>query len=172
MTGMPVLRGRFDIPIPPLTETEDEKRKRIAEVDELLSVMVEVFERQLGQDLVRARLIGLTKRSRGARKGSRAPDRDRRLLAEYDAEATRLDGKRPSIAALAERLYGSGGSQFGTCAESVARQLWRLVDNRKKREAKAAPEHEGNLPGILGQLWRKGGLSGPIAQQIQQRFVI
>jgi hypothetical protein len=64
-----------------------------------------------------------------------APDRDARLLKEYDAAT--LTGE--TLAALARRL-GSNGIELGNTTGAIKTQIRKLLNERKIRERAAAIE--------------------------------
>jgi len=65
-----------------------------------------------------------------------APDRDARLLKEYDAAAP----KGESVAALARRIHAAVGRALGNTPGAIATQIRKLLKERKQRERAAAFE--------------------------------
>jgi hypothetical protein len=81
-----------------------------------------------------------------------APDRDARLLKEYDTAAP----KGESVAALAIRLHAAVGIELGNTPGAVETQIRKLLKERKQRERMAAFEARrwrmamrGEPPGLL-----------------------
>lgn len=81
-----------------------------------------------------------------------APDRDARLLREYDAAAP----KGESVAALAKQLHAAVGIELGNTTGAIETQIRKLLKERKQREWAAAFEARrwrmatrGEPPGLL-----------------------
>jgi hypothetical protein len=117
-------------------ESEAERRKRIDTVEEGVEAAFKAAVEHLGEEEARrlfARVLRRPKRGQGK---MLAPDRDGRLLKEYDAAAP----KGESIAALARCLRASAGMELGNTAGATATQIRKLVKERKQREQAAAFE--------------------------------
>jgi hypothetical protein len=109
-------------------ESAEDTKKRIATVEEGVIAAFKVAVRHLGEEEAR-RLFkrGMQRPKRGQGKVL-APDRDARLLKEYDAAAQ--DGE--TVAALARRLRAAG-TELGNTAGAIAAQIRKLVKERGKQ---------------------------------------
>lgn len=114
-------------------ESEAETQKRIATVERGVATAFEAAIQHLGDAEARrlfARVVRRTERGPGV---CFAPDRDTRLLEEFDAAAQTGE----SIAALARRLHAEG-TKLGATEGAIATQIRKLRDERKARERAAA----------------------------------
>lgn len=125
-------------PLPSLLETDDERRTRIAAVVKGVGVAFDAAVKHLGEDEARLLFARVVRRHRRGRGQGRvfAPDRDARLLEEYDAAIRRGD---TNISAIARRLRAEG-TKLGNTAGAIAAQIRKLRDERKDRERAAARE--------------------------------
>jgi hypothetical protein len=116
-------------------ETAAEKQKRIAAVEQGVAAAFKAAVDHLGEQEARqlfARVVRRPKRGLGR---MLAPDRDARLLAEYDAAVE----SHESVAMLAKRLR-QGGIELGNTTPAIATQIRKLVKERKDRQHAAAFE--------------------------------
>jgi hypothetical protein len=114
-------------------ENESERQKRVAKIEKVLKDTFRAAARHVGEEEARRlfeRIIQKQKRGRGK---ALAPDRDSRLLAEYDAAVT----KNETVATLARRLH-SGGKSLGNTPGAIAAQIRKLLKARKDRDRAAA----------------------------------
>jgi hypothetical protein len=110
-------------------ESEAEKQKRIARVEAGVDAAFKAAVRHLGAEEARrlfARVVRRPKRGQGK---MLAPDRNARLLEEYDSAARNGE----TVAALARRLRADG-IEFGNTEGAIQAQIRKLVKERKKRE--------------------------------------
>ncbi len=100
----------------------------------ILSILRQAAEPLTSRDIALefARILRRPKRGQGK---MLAPDRNARLLKEYDA-ATQ---KGEAVAALARRLCAAG-RELGNTAGAIETQIRKLVKEREKRERAAAVE--------------------------------
>lgn len=138
--------------------TDDERQARRATIRDHLEKAFKDARRQLGEDDARS-LFGevMRKPKRGAMK-TLAADRDYQLLRAYDA---REDGE--TVKTLAERLYADGkGKALGQSADAIRRQIFAVVEQRRKRERESAVRARyqrmaaRNDPPTLAQLFLSG----------------
>jgi hypothetical protein len=116
-------------------ESEAEKQRRIATAEKGVVAALKAAVGHLGEEAARrlfARVVRRPKRGLGK---MLAPDRDARLLKEYDAAVRNGE----PVAALARRLR-AGGIELGNTADAIETQIRKLVKARKKREHSAAFE--------------------------------
>lgn len=116
-------------------ESEAETRRRIAAVEAGVEAAFKAAVEHLGEEDARrlfARVVRRPKRGQG--KGL-APDRDARLLKEYDAAARNGE----TVAALARRLH-TAGIELGNTADAIETQIRKLVKERNRRQRAAAFE--------------------------------
>jgi hypothetical protein len=133
-------------------ESEAETRKRIDTVEKGVEAAFKAAVEHLGEEEARrlfARVLRRPKRGQGK---MLAPDRDARLLKEYDAAAP----KGESVAALARRLHAAVGVELGNTPGAIETQIRKLLKERKQRERAAAFEARrwrmatrGEQPGLL-----------------------
>jgi hypothetical protein len=133
-------------------ESEVETRKRIVTVEKGVEAAFKAAIEHLGEEEARrlfARVLRHPKRGQGK---MFAPDRDARLLKEYDAAAP----KGESVAALARRIHAAVGRALGNTPGAIATQIRKLLKERKQRERAAAFEARrwrmatrGEQPGLL-----------------------
>jgi hypothetical protein len=140
-------RPFYPVPLPPdifglkrpgilNLESEAETRERIATIEKGVETAFKASIDHLGEEEARrlfARVLRRPKRGRGK---MLAPDRDSRLLKEYDAAAP----KGESIAAVARRLHADVGIRLGNTPAAIATQIHKLLGERKQRERAAAFE--------------------------------
>jgi hypothetical protein len=113
-------------------ETPPEKQKRIAQVEKGVTDAFTATVHQLGEDAARdlfARVMRRPKRGRGK---TLAPNREWRLLQEYDAR-----GPGESVAALAKRLRVEG-MELGATQDAIEFAIREAVKGRKQRQHAAA----------------------------------
>lgn len=132
-------------------EDETERQKRVGTVEKGVAAAFKAAIDHLGEEEARrlfARVLRRPKRGQGK---MLAPDRDARLLMEFDAAASRGE----SVAALARRLRAAG-IELGNTADAIATQIRKLRNERKQRERAAAREARrwrmamrGEPPGLL-----------------------
>ena len=130
-------------------ESEAETRKRVEKGVEAAFKAAIVH---LGEEEPRrlfARVLRHPKRGHGK---MLAPDRDARLLKEYDAAAP----KGESVAALARRIHAAVGRELGNTPGAIETQIRKLLKERKQRVRAAAFEARrwrmatrGEHPGVL-----------------------
>src|ERR1700747_274350 len=99
-------------------ESKAETRKRIATVEKGVEAAFKAAIEHLGEEEARrlfARVLRRPKRGQGK---LLAPDRDARLLKEYDAAAP----KGESVAALARRIHAAVGKELGNTPPAIATQ--------------------------------------------------
>jgi hypothetical protein len=133
-------------------ESEADTRKRIAAVEKGIEAAFKAAIDHLGEEEARrlfARVLRRPKRGQGK---VLAPDRDARLLKEYDAAAL----KGESVPALARRLHAAVGIELGNTPGAIETQIRKLLKERKQRERVAAFEERrwrmamrGEPPGLL-----------------------
>jgi hypothetical protein len=128
-----------------LVETEERKRRRIVVLKLLAADLFEVAVAHLGQSQAKKLFAAVTKRARGRPKGPSAPNRDRLLLKEYDAETARHPQQKVKLRALAGRLYERHKAKLGNSPAAIEKHLRKLVDSRKL--------HDAALERILRQYW-------------------
>ena len=110
-------------------ESEAETRKRVATVEEGVVSAFKAAVEHLGDDEARRLFARVTRRPKRGQGKMLAPDRDARLLKEYDAASR----KGESVAALARRLR-TKGIKLGNTEGAIATQIRKLVKERKTRE--------------------------------------
>ena len=115
-------------------ESEPEKQKRIAKVEKGVADAFTAAVRQLGEDAARDLFTRVMRRPKRGRGKTLAPDREWRLLKEYDA---RPGGE--SVAALAKRLRAEG-MELGATQDAIEFAIREAVRGRKQRERAAAFE--------------------------------
>jgi hypothetical protein len=116
-------------------ESKADTQNRVAKVEKGVEDAFKAAVKHLGEEEARQlfrRVI--RKRKRGLGK-TLAPDRDARLLQEYDASIQIGE----STAALARRLRPEG-RELGDTADAIQTQIRKLVKERKKRQRDAAFE--------------------------------
>jgi hypothetical protein len=117
-------------------ESAADARRRVGTVAKGVEAAFKAAVQHLGEEEARklfARVLRRPKRGQGK---MLAPDRDARLLNEYDAGAP----KGESVAALARRLREATGMELGNTAGAIETQIRKLVKERKQRERAAAFE--------------------------------
>lgn len=131
-------------------ESEAETRKRTATVQKGVEDAFKAAVGHLGEEEARLLFARVQRRPKRGQGKMLAPDRDARLLREYDA----LNGE--TVAALARRLRAAAGIELGNTAEAIATQIRKLREERTKRERAAAREARrwrmatrGEPPGLL-----------------------
>ena len=114
-------------------ESEADRQKRIATVEKGVEDAFRAAVRQLGDEEARLLFARVTRKPKRGHGKVLAPDRDFRLLAEYDAAVA----KNETVAALARRLH-SEGIELGNTPGAIQTQIRKLVNARKDRERAAA----------------------------------
>jgi hypothetical protein len=144
-------RNPFLEPFPgPLLWSDEEEKKWRANSLKFLKACFNEATARLGEDEARdlfAKAAPGRKRGqqRGATRGKLFPDRDRRLLSEYDGMVAAVSGdneRRAIPRLLSVKLYATGERGYGHSAAAIQKQIWRLLDERKRRQAEAAREAE------------------------------
>jgi len=116
-------------------ESEAETRKRMATVEEGVAAAFKAAVRHLGEHEARRLFARVTRRPKRGQGKMLAPDRDARLLREYDAAVQTGE----TVAALARRLR-SKGRELGDTEGAIETQVRKLIRERKLRERAAAVE--------------------------------
>jgi hypothetical protein len=116
-------------------EDEPAKQRRLTTVEKKVLATFEAAKDHLGEEAARRLFIHVTRRSKRGQNKLFAPDRDARLLKEYDA----LKDGEP-IASLARRLRHTYGTELGSTAAAIAAQVRKLVKERTIRDRKGALE--------------------------------
>ena len=101
-----------------LNETEGKRQKLVSAFTDIVNEAIYY----LRKDKVRQIVARATRAPRGKRTNI---DRDRELLAEYFAEATK--GSTVSLSKLAARLYKNNPKQFGASPPAIEKHLYRLL---------------------------------------------
>lgn len=115
-------------------ETDAARKKRFAAVEAGVTAAFKAAIHHLGEDEARELFNRVMRRPKRGRGKVLAPDRDARLLKAYD---TAPEGD--SIAAIARRLR-TEGADLGNTAGAIARQIRKLVEERKEKERRAHVE--------------------------------
>jgi hypothetical protein len=130
-------------------EDETERQKRVGTVEKGVAAAFKAAIDHLEARRLFARVLRRPKRGQGK---MLAPDRDARLLMEFDAVASRGE----SVAALSRRLRAAAGTEFGNTADAIETQIRKLLKERNRRERAAAVEARrwrmamrGEPPGLL-----------------------
>ena len=140
-------RPFYPVPLPPdifglrrpgilNLESEAETRERIATVETGVETAFKAAIDHLGEEEARRLFARVLRRPRRGQGKMLAPDRDARLLKEYDAAAPK--GER--VAALARRLHAAVGMELGNTPGAIETQIRKLVKERRQRERAAAFE--------------------------------
>jgi hypothetical protein len=116
-------------------ETEAEKRKRVAKVEAGVVASFKAAVRHLGDEEARKLFASVLRRPKRGKGKIFAPDRDFRLLKEYDTAVRQGE----SVAALAKRLR-IAGTELGNTEGAIAAQIRKLVKERKQEQRAAAVE--------------------------------
>src|SRR5580704_2812203 len=106
-------------------ESKAEMQKRVATVEAGVAAAFKAAVGHLGEDEARRLFARVTRRPKRGLGRMLAPDRDARLLAEYDAAAR----TRESVAALARRLRANG-TELGNTEGAIETQIRKLVKER------------------------------------------
>jgi hypothetical protein len=129
----------FGLPYPSLLgqagESEANTRARIAKVEAGVEAAFKAAVGHLGEQEARLLFARVVRRSKRGQGKVFVPDRNARLLQEYDAAPA-----GESVAALARRLYAATGRDLGNTASGIEAQIRKLVKERKQRERAAAFE--------------------------------
>jgi hypothetical protein len=115
-------------------ETPKQRQARVARVEDGVKAAFDSAVRHFGGDAARelfARVTRLPKRGRGK---ALASNRDARLLKAYDSAP-----KGESINAMARRLR-SEGVELGNTVGAIAKQIRKLVEERKVRKYRSRVE--------------------------------
>lgn len=115
-------------------EKPAERQKRVEKVEAGVKVAFKAAVHHLGEDAARELFVRVTQRPKRGRGAALAPDRDARLLKAYDSAP---EGE--SINSIARRLR-SQGTELGNTVGGIAKQIRRLVEERKKRDHRARVE--------------------------------
>jgi hypothetical protein len=115
-------------------ETPAERQKRVEKVEAGVKAAFKAAVHHLGEDAARELFVRVTHHPKRGRGAALAPDRDARLLQAYDS--ARED---ESVNSIARRLR-SEGTELGNTVGAIAKQIRKLVDERKKREYRARVE--------------------------------
>jgi hypothetical protein len=116
-------------------ESKTETAQRIATVEKGVMAAFKAAVGHLGEDEARLLFARVMRRPKRGPGKLLAPDRDVRLLEEYDAAIK----KRETVTALARRLRVDGIT-LGNTEGAIATQIRKLVKEREKREVTAALE--------------------------------
>jgi hypothetical protein len=116
-------------------ESKAETAQRIATVEKGVMAAFKSTVGHLGEDEARLLFARVMRRSKRGPGKSLAPNRDARLLEEYDAAIQ----KGEKVPALARRLRVQGIT-LGNTEDAIATQIRKLVKERKNRERAAAFE--------------------------------
>jgi hypothetical protein len=111
-------------------------KKRIATVEDGVIAAFKAAVRHLGEEEARRLFKRVMRRPKRGQGKVLAPDRDARLLEEYDAAVR--EGE--TVAALAKRLRVAAGIELGNTAGAIEAQIRKLVREREKRRRAAAFE--------------------------------
>ena len=114
-------------------ENEQDMRKRVDAVEKGIAAAFRAAVSHLGEEEARLLFAQVVRRPKRGQGKMLAPDRDARLLKEFDAVV--LTGE--TVAALARRLRADG-LELGNTEGAIATQIRKLVKERKKREHAAA----------------------------------
>jgi hypothetical protein len=117
-------------------ESEAETRKRIVTVEKGVGAAFKAAVEHLGEEEARRLFAHVLRRPKRGQGKMLAPDRDTRLLKEYDAAAP----KRESVAAVARRLHAAVGMELGNTPGAIETQIRKLLKEREQRERSAAFE--------------------------------
>lgn len=115
-------------------ETPGQRQERVAKVELGVREAFKSAVRHLGEEEARELFIKMTRLPKRGRGKALAPDRDARLLQAYDSAP-----KGESINAIARRLR-SGGTELGNTVAAIAKQIRKLVDERKVKEHRSRVE--------------------------------
>ena len=112
-------------------ESKTDTQQRVATVEEGVIAAYKAAIGHLGEDEVRQLFARVTRRTRRGQGTMLAPDRDARLLKEYDAAVR----KRETVAALAKRLRATTGMELGNTAGAIETQIRKLKNRAKTTRA-------------------------------------
>src|SRR6516165_8846957 len=113
-------------PLPTYSILGETKEKRQELISAFTNIVTEAIY-YLGKDKVHQIVARATRAPRGNRKNI---DRDRELLAEYLAEASK--GSTVSVSKLAARLYKNNPKQFGASPPAIQKHLYRLLNELRQ----------------------------------------
>jgi hypothetical protein len=116
-------------------ESEAATRQRVEAVEKGVSAAFTAAIGHLGETEARSLFARVLRRPKRGPGKILAPDRNARLLQEYDSAALRGE----TVAALSRRLRASG-IELGNTADAIATQIRKLVKGREKRQRAAAFE--------------------------------
>lgn len=116
-------------------ESKVEKQKRIATVKKGVAAAFKAAVVHLGDEEARCLFRNVLRRPKRGQGKMLAPDRNARLLKEYDAASQ----KGEPVAALARRLR-KAGIELGNTAGAIETQIRKLVKEREKYQRAAAVE--------------------------------
>jgi len=143
-------KDQFGLPaVPPslLAETPEDRRARIELIEQLVHDLYRSVATHLGRNEARRLFKGATKRPRGGNR-PRHCERNREWLKLYDRELAKGTNKRRAIP---ERVASKiCRDHHELREESVARQIRRLVKERKRRQEAMEEQCRHFLPSLLG----------------------
>jgi hypothetical protein len=108
---------------------------RVAAVEQGIIAAFKAAVDHLGDEEACRQFLRVTRRPKRGPGKALAPDRNFRLLREYDG---RLKGE--TVAALSKRLLKDQGQGLGNTEGAIAAQIRKLVKERKERERAAVKE--------------------------------
>ncbi len=109
-------------------ESDAERQRRVAKVEAGVKAAFKAAIHHLGEDDARELFVGVLRRPKRGPGKALATDRDARLLKAFDAAP-----KGQSIAGIARGLRVQG-TNLGNTAGAIAKQIRKLVEERKERE--------------------------------------
>lgn len=116
-------------------EKEADRSTRVTTIEKGVQDAFKAAVQHLGEEGARQLFRRVIRRRKRGLGRAFAPDRDARLLREYDASV--LNGE--TTAALARRLRAKG-RELGDTADAIQTQIRKLVKERKKQQRDAAVE--------------------------------
>jgi hypothetical protein len=140
-------------------ESEIDTRKRVAAVERGVEATFRAAVEHLGELPARQLFAQVLRRSKRGRGKALAPDRDARLIREYDTAVS----KSESVASLARRLHNNVGMELGNTPKAVETQIRKLVKERKQRERDAMLQ--ARRWGMATQGEEQGLLSGTVPKK-------
>lgn len=124
----------FGLYPPTLLELEEDAGARIAALEKGVANAFAAAAIHLGEEEARRLFREVSRRTKRGADTHLAPDRDMRLLAEYEVAIQNQE----SIPALAARLHKADLSpRLGTSADAIAAQLRKLLRARRTRDRAA-----------------------------------
>jgi hypothetical protein len=128
-----------------LIETDEQKSRRVARLQELIAEVFEKAVDHVGEDQARNFFLRVTKRPKGkhGKRTTCSPDRDRILLDAYDNAAGKTPGDKSSLPKIVgRRLWEELGTEISVSAEGAEKKLRRLLNDRKKKAAQAVADFQ------------------------------